>query len=192
MMKLMRLYFLVFIMAVFVNACQSEFQANETQIFLNPLPSNTPPLTKTTNPIKKSSLEPTITLTPTSALAPNSTLSPTLIPTSTEQKVTTSPSSEDTTSGVIIINVNKRDEYVDLRNDGTAPQDLRGWILVSERGNQRCLLSGIIQPGEVLRVWAGTTLEPGFKCGFDQNIWNNSESDPATLYNEKGEEVSRY
>lgn len=92
---------------------------------------------------------------------------------------------------VTIVSVNKQAEYVDIRNETGTPIDLAGWELVSERGDQRCTLSNAIEPGAVLRVWAGTG-ETGFSCGLSGNIWSNSEPDPAVLYNAQGQEVSRY
>lgn len=92
------------------------------------------------------------------------------------------------------MNVDKRAEYVDIRNDGGTAQDLSGWVLVSERGNQACSLGGIIGPGETLRIWAlaEDAGQGGYNCGFGSPIWNNSKSDPAVLYNAAGQEVSRY
>ncbi|MFZ1397718.1 MAG: lamin tail domain-containing protein [Candidatus Promineifilaceae bacterium] len=94
---------------------------------------------------------------------------------------------------VIIIGVNKQDEYVDLQNIGGSPVDLAGWRLVSEKGNQECPLGGVIQPNATLRVWAmaADSANGGFNCGFGNNIWNNNDSDPAVLYNASGVEVSR-
>jgi hypothetical protein len=94
---------------------------------------------------------------------------------------------------VVIVAVDKRAEYVDIQNIGGAPQDLTGWLLLSERGEQRCPLGGIIQPGETLRIWAMSedANQGGFNCGFDANIWNNSKSDPAVLYDATGREVDR-
>jgi endonuclease YncB( thermonuclease family) len=98
---------------------------------------------------------------------------------------------EPSASQVIIILVNKREEFVDIQNVGNIDIDLSGWNLVSERGHQECYLSGVIKPGEILRVWAGNAKEGGFGCGYGSPIWNNSEPDPAVLYNAQGVEVSR-
>jgi micrococcal nuclease len=92
---------------------------------------------------------------------------------------------------VVIVAVNKRDEYVDIQNMGAFDVDLAGWNLVSERGHQGCYLSGIITAGEILRIWAGSAQGGGFSCGYGNPIWNNSEVDPAVLYNAQGVEVSR-
>lgn len=95
-------------------------------------------------------------------------------------------------NSITIIAVSKSLEYVDIKNNGTIPQDLSGWSLLSETGNQSCPLSGTIQPGSVLRIFAQTSTDPGFYCGYGSPIWNNSKSDPAVLYNSQGKEVSRY
>ena len=92
---------------------------------------------------------------------------------------------------VIIVTVNKRDEWVDIKNVGEIDVDLAGWNLVSERGNQDCPLSGIIKAGETLRIWSWPLKEAGYSCGYGSPIWNNSETDPAVLYNAQGVEVSR-
>lgn len=94
------------------------------------------------------------------------------------------------TESLIITAVNKKDEYVDIKNVSTQPIDLNGWRLDSEKGSQSCTLSGNIQPGESLRIWAQSG--PGFSCGFGKPIWNNSETDPAVLYNPQNIEIDRY
>ena len=93
---------------------------------------------------------------------------------------------------VVIIFVNKSAEFVDIKNNSASAQDLNGWRLVSETGNQSCTLAGTIEPGAVLRIFAQASGDPGYNCGFRGNIWNNSKSDPAVLYDAQGKEVSRY
>jgi hypothetical protein len=94
-------------------------------------------------------------------------------------------------AGLVIVAVNKRDEYVDIRNNGAAAVDLGGWVLHSEKGSQDCALGGRMASGETLRIYAMTG-DGGFSCGFDSNIWNNSEPDAAVLWSPDGTEVSRY
>lgn len=93
---------------------------------------------------------------------------------------------------VLIIGVNKSAEYVDIQNQGSIDVNLSGWNLVSEKGNQSCPLSGIFKAGETLRIWAMAAEGPGYSCGYSKNIWNNSDPDPAVLYNQEGVEVSRW
>jgi micrococcal nuclease len=92
-----------------------------------------------------------------------------------------------------IISVNKQEEYVDIQNQGDQPQDLTGWVLVSEKGNQTCALAGSIQPGATLRIHAlaGANTATDYYCNYGSNIWNNSESDPAALYDNAGNLVDR-
>jgi hypothetical protein len=97
-------------------------------------------------------------------------------------------------ANVQIIVVDKSAEYVDIENQDDREQDLEGWTLVSVHGNQLCALSDVIGPGEVLCIWAlaQDADEDGHNCGFDANIWVNSEEDPAVLYDGAGQEISRY
>jgi micrococcal nuclease len=112
---------------------------------------------------------------------------PTQLPQPTEPPVQTG-------ANIRIIAVDKRAEYVDIRNDGDQVQDLGGWRLVSVRGNQTCGLGGALGPGETLRIWAMAedSGQGGYNCGFGTNIWNNSESDPAELYDAAGQLIDRY
>ena len=92
---------------------------------------------------------------------------------------------------VLITAVDKQLEYVDIQNAGNPPVNLRGWVLVSETGNQACKLRGILEPKQVLRIWAAKG-QVGLSCEFKNPIWLDQELDPAVLYNAKGEEVSRF
>ena len=114
---------------------------------------------------------------------------PTTIPTA-RATATPQPTTAPSAASVVIIKVDKRAEYVDIKNNGGIAQNLAGWVLVSEKGNQRCTLGGILEPGQTLRIYAMTG-EGGYNCGFSTNIWNNDEPDPAVLLDARGVEVSR-
>lgn len=101
------------------------------------------------------------------------------------------PTPELSAPRLIITGVNKREEWVEIQNTGDNDVDLAGWNLVSERGNQDCPLAGVISAGATLRIWSGTVGGSGYSCGYSTPIWNNSESDPAVLYNPQGVEASR-
>jgi len=94
---------------------------------------------------------------------------------------------------VAIVALDKRAEYVDLRNGGTEAVDLTGWRLLSEKGNQDCALGGVIGSGETLRVWAMSSDagQGGFNCGYSDNIWSNSKPDAAVLFDADGAMVAR-
>jgi hypothetical protein len=165
-----------------------------------PAPTNTPKPLNTPRPTNTP--EPTVTLTPVPVVVTNTPLptsppaQPTQPPAQPTQPAQPTATQPPVTVGaqIAIVAVDKRAEYVDLRNTGDQPQDLSGWVLISEKGNQSCSLGGIINPGETLRVWAlaADAGQGGYNCGFGQNIWNNSEPDPAVLYNNQGAQVSRY
>ena len=133
----------------------------------------------TNTPVQISTPLPAFTTVPTETLMPilESTASPTLV-----------------NSALIQIKVvDKEAEYVDLENVGNQPQDLTGWSLVSEKGNQACSLSGVIMPAATFRVWANNPNNgEGYNCNYGSEIWNNSELDPAVLYNNQGQEIARY
>ena len=135
------------------------------------LPTLTPPPTETAT---STQTVPTATGTP--------------LPTVT---ATQPPPTVPSTGSIRIVAVDKANEYVELQNVGNAPIDLTGWKLVSETGSQSCTLRGVLQPNEVLRVWARKG-DPGLSCGFSFNIWNDNQADPAVLYNSQGEEISRF
>jgi hypothetical protein len=80
---------------------------------------------------------------------------------------------------------------VTIKNIGNQPQDLLGWRIRSEKGNQdNCVLGGILGPGETLNIYSESG--PGFSCGYSGPIWNNDERDPAVLIDASGYEVSRW
>ncbi len=137
---------------------------------------------------------PIVTLIPTNSPEQINTPLPTLTVVPSETSTLEPTASPVLVSGAIIRikTVNKEEEFVDLENIGSQPQDLSGWRLISERGDQTCSLSGVIMPGETLRVWANNPNGGGYNCNFGAEIWNNSESDPAILRDNQNQEVSRY
>lgn len=150
-----------------------------------PLPTDTPLPTETPEPL------PTETFTPEpAAIQPTETAASEVLPVT---PLPPPPQAPVSGSKVVIVEVNEQSEYVDLQNIGDSAQDLNGWHLLSEQGAQNCPLSGVLQPGQQLRIWAMAedSGQGGFNCGFDKNIWNNSEPDAAVMYDAAGVEVSR-
>ena len=139
-----------------------------------PFPTVTPlpTFTETQTPTQ---IPPTATATLTFTPVPTATATATSTPTST----------------VKIINVDKAAEYAEIQNLTQAPIDLRGWRLLSERGNESCPLRGTLAPNEILRIWARRG-DPGFDCRLGREIWSDNELDPAVLHNPQGQEISRY
>lgn len=125
------------------------------------------------------------TAVPPTAIPP--TVAP---PTAVPQPTATLPTA---TGSLVITNVNKREEFVDIQNVGGVEVVLDGWTLRSEKGPQDCRLSGVLGSGQSLRIWAMAedAGQGGFNCQFGKEIWNNSDPDAAVLINPEGAEVAR-
>lgn len=136
---------------------------------------------------------PTLTPLPTETPTPTPTSTPTLPPTATPLPTDTATATPTPTSidPVMIIQVDKVEEYVEIQNFTGEEVNLRGWRLVSERGGETCRLRGTLEPDEVLRIWARNG-NPGFDCRLGREIWRDNADDPAVLYDPEGEEVSRF
>ena len=134
------------------------------------------------------SLTPLPTGSPTPTQVPSTS---TPLPTSTPPATATVTPTPTNASPVLIVNVDKVAEYAEIQNRTQAPINLRDWRLVSANGGETCELRGTLEPGEVLRIWARRG-DPGFDCRLGREIWNDTETDPAVLYNARGEEISRY
>lgn len=96
--------------------------------------------------------------------------------------------------GVTIAGVDLRAEVVVIENRGNAAVDLSGWVLLSERGNQRFAFpAGTgLAAGSTLRVVSGprATTSPGRLLWTRSYIWNN-DGDLAILLTAAGVQVSR-
>lgn len=167
---------------------------------VSPTSTEPPAPTATALPTETDLPTPTATETPaptaTETPAPTATAPPPPTATPVPQPTAVPPSptpAAPTPARVVIAAMSKREEWVDLRNEGGTAQDLGGWVLLSETGNQACALAGILEPGQTLRVWARSADadKGGFNCGFDTTIWNNEEPDAAVLFDETGREVAR-
>jgi len=94
---------------------------------------------------------------------------------------------------VVIIALDKVQEYVEIQNISDTPQDLTGWNIFSERDSQKCNLAGELKAGDTLRIWALAinAAQGGYNCGFSREIWHDTEPDTAILYNADDVETSR-
>ena len=92
---------------------------------------------------------------------------------------------------VMISKVDKSGELVTIKNSGATDIDLSGWVLVSVTGNQRYTF-----PSYTLKAGAQVTVASGDAAGnlkwTNSNVWNNSSSDPAQLYDAQGNLVASY
>jgi hypothetical protein len=119
----------------------------------------------------------------TSIRSPTRTFTPTPTPTATRTPTPTptplAPCSEST---VRIVGLDKAAEIVTLSGVG----DLTGWHILSETGGQAFHFpKGFKMTGALVQVFSG---KPEFGSNetqlwwTPQNVWNNSDPDPAVLY----------
>lgn len=96
-----------------------------------------------------------------------------------------------TKTNVVISSVDKVAEIVTIENKSSNDVNLSGWVLVSVTGNQRYTF-----PTYTLKASAKVTVASGGKSGdliwSKSNMWNNSTSDPAQLYDAQNNLISTY
>lgn len=98
---------------------------------------------------------------------------------------------DKTIPDVVISGLDKIDEIVTIKNNSQEDVDLTDWKLVSLTGNQEYVFPHyILQSEDTLTVVSGD-IEGDLTWGR-ANIWNNSKSDPAILYDNKGNEVFKF
>lgn len=181
-------------------ACGTAQPSAEVEI-LNRLPTLTP------TPSASTGLDDTTT-PPDSSAEPSTASDGADLPTETGESVSpptepvTQPTPADVSpfpddlsdAPVIIVGLDPIEEYVEIANISSESQDLTGWNILSETGSQRCNLAGVLDPGETLRIWAraAQASNGGYNCGFSQEIWDDSASDPAVLFNSQKVEIFRF
>lgn len=138
-----------------------------------PMPTAVPTPAPTTVPTPAPTAVPTPV--PTATLAPKPTVTPTIAPVETSIKVP-----------VVITGLDKRAECVYVSNKSNIDIDLTGWYIVSVTGDQKYEFPKgyIIPANSEIKVVSYEAV--GDLVWTTANIWNNSKSDPAELYNAEG------
>jgi co-chaperonin GroES (HSP10) len=97
-------------------------------------------------------------------------------------------------SSVVITSLDKKAEYIVIKNTGNQAISISGWRIRSVRGDQNFTF-----PEHVLGVNASVKVgdsaknaDVDFHWLDGRGTWNNSDSDPAELYNSDGELVDRF
>ena len=99
----------------------------------------------------------------------------------------------DTAEQVGIIALDKKAEYIILKNSGSDSVDLTGWMILSVRGEQAYTFSVFtLESGSTVTVGDSAENDVDFHWLDGRGTWNNSDSDPAELYNDNGELVDRW
>lgn len=92
---------------------------------------------------------------------------------------------------VIISKLDKFGELVTIQNNSSEDIDLYGWKLLSVRGNQEYIFPEyILKANGVVTVTSGQ-IDGDLEWG-SVNIWNNTQSDPAILFDSGGNQVFKY
>lgn len=101
---------------------------------------------------------------------------------------------ENVLTQVKITELNKSAEYVIITNKESKDIDISKWVIVSEKGNQSFSFpSGtILKAGSSFKITSGSLAGKGDFTMADSNIWNNSDPDPAVLFDTNGNEIDRY
>ncbi len=90
-----------------------------------------------------------------------------------------------------IRDVNKQTEEVTIMNSSNRTINLKGFMLVSVKGNQSyTFIDYELAPGETVIVYGKGG--SGDLEGWINNVWSNSDSDPAELYSADGELIDRW
>jgi beta-lactamase superfamily II metal-dependent hydrolase len=96
-----------------------------------------------------------------------------------------------TNTGVIISTLDKVNELITIKNISTTDVDVTGWKIISITGNQTYTF-----PSYLLKGGASVTVASGDAAGIlkwgKSNIWNNSQSDPAELYDSTGKLIYKF
>jgi endonuclease YncB( thermonuclease family) len=98
--------------------------------------------------------------------------------------------STDSSHHLQITEVDKQKEIVTLHNPGKEDVNMTGWKLVSIAGDQSYTFPDgyILKSGDTIQILSGPDAveSSGTLVWTKKNIWNNTESDPAILYNASG------
>ncbi len=89
--------------------------------------------------------------------------------------------------------LDKKAEYVVVENPGASDVDLSGWTMVSEIGSQSFVFPAgtVLEAGESFKLTSYEANGTGDFIMAESRIWNNSENDPAVLYDANGVEIDR-
>ncbi|HHX59438.1 MAG TPA: hypothetical protein GX707_01680 [Epulopiscium sp.] len=97
-------------------------------------------------------------------------------------------------TGIEITKLDKKAEYIIIKNSNPSPVDLTGWKILSVRGNQSFRFPAFnLEPNVSVKVGdSQKNPDVDFHWLDGNGTWNNSKSDPAELYNQESELVDRY
>ena len=97
-------------------------------------------------------------------------------------------------TGISISELDKKAEYIVIKNSSVNAVDLTGWKIVSVLGDQSFTFPAFsLAPGAAVKIGdSANNSEIDFHWLDGGGTWNNSKSDPAELYDRSGELVDTY
>lgn len=108
-----------------------------------------------------------------------------------DNKAAKTETKTNNSANVIISNIDKKGEIVTITNKSSKDINLKGWKIVSVSGNQQYVFPDyVLKAGASVKVASGN--KPGDLVWGEENVWNNSQSDPGELYDSHGNLVSKY
>lgn len=88
--------------------------------------------------------------------------------------------------------MDKKAELITIKNNSNQDIDMSGWKIVSVTGDQQYTFPS----GYILKANSSVTVASGDSAGDlkwgKANVWNNSKPDPAELYDNQGNLISRF
>jgi len=97
-----------------------------------------------------------------------------------------------TSTTVKINTLDKKSEYIVLKNIGTTEVNLGGWKVLSVKGEQTFTFPDyILSPNTTVKVGDSSKNAVDLHWMEGKGVWNNSESDPAEIYDSTGKLVDR-
>lgn len=136
---------------------------------------------------------------------PTPTPSPSVVPTETSVPLTPSPTFTWSLEIAYYVKIryikydgdmpfSEADEYVSIRNEGSEPINLEGWVLknITEGNATFTFPFFILDPDSTCRVYTDQFHEDwgGLRFKSKVPIWNNSYPDVAALYDSRGNLIS--
>ncbi|WBW97444.1 MBL fold metallo-hydrolase [Oceanirhabdus sp. W0125-5] len=98
---------------------------------------------------------------------------------------------DEETQRITIEKIDKVKELVYIKNNGNRKVNLKGYRLLSVKGNQEFIFPEVaIEPGEIISISSGD--EKGDIEWGKKNMWSNSAEDPGKLFNSDGELISEF
>lgn len=90
-----------------------------------------------------------------------------------------------------IIQLDKVNEYIILKNVSESAVNLKGWTIVSVRGNQRYTFGTyLLQPNQQVKIGDSKKTPVDLYWLEGSGVWNNSKSDPAQVYDNNNKLIS--